>query len=112
MPVVKSVKKVSELVSKAATPAPQKASKCTDYSKVLNYEKHYGKKPPPSPKQSAIQTSNKTGDLNSRLIKVLKEEENLSLQSQADFKTPFIRQNYFQEIYESERGKALIRVQA
>ena len=48
-------------------------------------------------------------DLGKKLIKVLREEENLSLNSQADFKTPFIRKNYFHELYQSERGKALMK---
>ena len=48
-------------------------------------------------------------NLNLKLIRVLKEEGNLLAGSQADSKTPYIRKNYFMELYESERGKALMK---
>lgn len=94
------------MVSKAATPAPFIKS---EISKQLKYEKFYGQKreTPSSPvnqKTPCLAAAKETNDLNNRLIKVLREEENLCLQAK-----PFIRKYYFQELYQSERGKALMK---
>lgn len=42
-------------------------------------------------------------ELNKRLIKVLEEEKNLALESQADMKTPYIKKGFFQEIFDNKR---------
>ena len=45
--------------------------------------------------------------MSQRLIKVLGEEADLRDSAQADTKTPFIKDNFFREIFESNRGNVL-----
>ena len=42
--------------------------------------------------------------MSQRLIKVLGEEEDLTAGAEADSKTPFIKQDFYREIFESGRG--------
>ena len=99
------VQQHTKMVNLAATPAPRLAVK-EDYTKRLKYEQHYGrsKEQAANFEKGAIHAASlKAGNLSERLIKVLKEEENLGVSEVV----PIMRQNYFQEIYESKRGQTL-----
>ena len=54
------------------------------------------------------QNDRSTSQLSQRLRTVLKEEKDLRKSVQGDTDTPFIRHNFFKEVFESERGSKLI----
>ena len=79
------------VVNLAATPAPRMVPK-EDYTKRLKYEQHYGRSREEAAfEKGAIHSASlKAGNLSERLIKILKEEENLSTEV-----VPIMKPDYF-----------------
>jgi hypothetical protein len=50
-------------------------------------------------------------ELSQRLIEVLDEEEDLRKTVQADTDHPFIRQNFFKEIFEGSQAGGMLKIQ-